>query len=256
MVSHFDNAADCFPKKPWFFCSRSANDKWNKQRFVKTFSFAKLIPWTRKRQCRQPGRKKFEQRLINLRSMSVIDGEKKLDKAFFTTNWSNWQTESSTDIGTDKISSKWHKKVAQCPMMKKRTFSKKTFSKNLHGYVVSKCDKFADCFFDKKKRYSSVQFSKNMKKKQTKPLSKQSFVLKFFLWTRRMQFCQTDRNIFGKKEQTNFCWMSVNDGEKSLDKHFFTRNWSNWQTENSTDIGTDKFSSKGQAKVDQCPMIK
>ena len=42
VVSHFDNAADCFPKKPWFFCSRSANDKRNKQRFVKTFFFHQI----------------------------------------------------------------------------------------------------------------------------------------------------------------------------------------------------------------------
>ena len=31
-----------FRKKPWFFCSRSANDKWNKQRFVKTFFFRQI----------------------------------------------------------------------------------------------------------------------------------------------------------------------------------------------------------------------
>ena len=126
-------------------------------------SFVKLILWTRKRQCRQLGRKKFEQRLINLRSMSVIYGEKKLDKTFFTTNWSNQQTESSTDIGTDKISSKWHTKVAQCPMMKKRTFLKKS-SQNLLGHVVSSCDKFADCFLTKKNRYFSVHFPKIIKK--------------------------------------------------------------------------------------------
>ena len=134
----------------------------------KRFSFLKLIPWTRKRQCRQLGRKQFEQRLINLRSMSVIYGDKKLDETFFTTNWSNRQTESSTDIGTDKISSKWHTKVAQCPMMKKRTFSKKYSSKNLLGYVVSKFDKFADCFFDEKTVISPFNFGRKWKKNKQK----------------------------------------------------------------------------------------
>ena len=31
-----------FRKKPWLFCSRYANDKWNKQRFVKTFFFRQI----------------------------------------------------------------------------------------------------------------------------------------------------------------------------------------------------------------------
>ena len=136
----------------------------------KRFSFVKLIPWTRKRQCRQLGRKQFEQRLINLRSMSVIYGDKKLDETFFTTNRSNRQTESSTDIGTDKILSKWHTKVAQCPMMKKRTFSKKYSSKNLLGYVVSKFDKFADCFFDEKTVISPFNFGRKWKKKNKQKL--------------------------------------------------------------------------------------
>ena len=130
----------------------------------KRFSFVKLIPWTRKRQCCQLGRKKIEQRLINLRSMSVIYGEKKLDETFFTTNWSNWQTESSTDIGTDRFSSKWHTKVAQCPMMKKRFFFQKKSSQNILGHVVSSCDKLAEYFLTKKNRYFSVHFPKIIEK--------------------------------------------------------------------------------------------
>ena len=124
-------------------------NKTNKD-LAKRFSFVKLIPWTRKRQCRQLGRKKIEQRLINLRSMSVIYGEKKLDETFFTTNWSNWQTESSTDIGTDRFSSKWHTRVAQCPMMKKSFFSKKIFTK--YSWTRGK-QLWQTCrlFFDEKK---------------------------------------------------------------------------------------------------------
>ena len=144
---------------------------------------------------------------------------KKIRQNLFTTNWFNWQTESSTDIGINKLSSKWHTKVAQCPMMKKRTFSKKTSSKNLLGYVISKCDKFADCFFDKKTLFIRSIFEHE--KKQTKPLSKQSFVLKFFLWTRRMQFCQTDRNIFGKKGTDKFLLNVRKWWRKKIGQTFF-----------------------------------
>ena len=89
---------------------------------------------------------------------------KKIDETFFTTNWSNWQTESSTDIGTDRFSSKWHTKVAQCPMMKKRFFFQKKSSQNILGHVVSSCDKLAEYFLTKKNRYFSVHFTKIIEK--------------------------------------------------------------------------------------------
>ena len=73
-------------------------------------------------------------------------GEKNFEQKFSTTNWFNWQTESSTENGTDKFLSKWQTKVAQCP-----TNEERNSSKNLLGHVVSSCEKLADCFLTKKK---------------------------------------------------------------------------------------------------------
>ena len=129
--------------------------------------------------------------------------EKKiLDKNFFTTIWSNWQAESSTDIWTDKISSKWHTKVAQCPMMKKKElYPKKTSSKNLLGYVVSKCDKFADCFFDKKNRYFSVQFRKNMKKNKQHLCQNNVLSSNFSSWHVESSFVKLNERFSEKNRQ-------------------------------------------------------
>ena len=106
--------------------------------------------------------------------------EKKLsDKNFFTTNWSNWQTESSTDIWTDKISSKWHTKVAQCPMMKKKNFFKKNFFKKcswIRGKQMSQICRLY--FWQKKTVISPFNFGRTWKK-QTTSLPKQCFVFKF-----------------------------------------------------------------------------
>ena len=102
---------------------------------------------------------------------------------------------------------------------KKRTLSKKTSSKNLLGYVVSKCDKFADCFFDKKNRYFSVQFRKNMKKNKQHLCQNNVLSSNFSSGHVESSFVKLNER-FSEKKQTNFCWMSVNDGEKIFDKHF------------------------------------
>ena len=72
-----------FWKKPWFSRSRYANDKRNKQSFDRTVLCPQIDPWTRRMQCRQLGWKYFEQRPINLRSISEKDERKKfLHKEF------------------------------------------------------------------------------------------------------------------------------------------------------------------------------
>ena len=76
---------------------------------------AVLLSWTK------DFRKKTDKFLLNVRKW----WRKNFRQTFFTRNWSNWQTENSTDIWTDKISSKWHTKVAQCPMMKKKELYQK-----------------------------------------------------------------------------------------------------------------------------------
>ena len=151
-------------KKPLFLRSLSKNHWKNKQKLCqKKVMSSKWSFGLVESSVVNLAEKKFERRLKIFGWMSKIDVKKIFDKNFFTTNWSYRQTESSTDKGTDKFSWKWQTKVDQCPMMKKRTFSKKT-SQNLLGHVVIKCDKFADCFFDKKNRYFSVQFWKNIQK--------------------------------------------------------------------------------------------
>ena len=78
---------------------------------------------------------------------------------------------------------------------KKETFQKKFFKKPswTHGKQLWQ---FCRLFLTKKNRWFSVQVWKSMKKTQTKILSKQSYVLKLILRTRRMQFCQVDRKSF------------------------------------------------------------
>ena len=133
--------------------------------------------------------KKFEQRLINLRSMSVIDGEKIIRQKFFhhklielTNRKQYWHLDGQNFVEMT------YKSCSMPNDEKKELFQKKTSSKNVLGYVVSKCHKFADCIFDKKNRYFSVQFWKNMKKTNN-IFAKTMFCIQIFLWTRRMQFC-------------------------------------------------------------------
>ena len=96
--------------------------------------------------------------------MSVNDGEKIFDKHFSPETGLIDKQKTVLTSGLTKFRRNDIQKLLNAQWWKKRTLSKKTSSKNLLGYVVSKCDKFADCFFDKKNRYFSVQFRKNMKK--------------------------------------------------------------------------------------------
>ena len=102
---------------------------------------------------------------------------------------------------------------------KKRTFSKKTSSKNVLGYVVSKCHKFADCFFDKKKPLFLRSILEEHEKNKQHLCQNNVLSSNFSSGLVECSFVKlTER--FSEKNQTNFCWMSVNDGEKIFDKHF------------------------------------
>ena len=140
---------------------------------------AVLLSWTK------DFRKKTDKFLLNVRKW----WRKNFRQTFFTRNWSNWQTENSTDIWTDKISSKWHTKVAQCPMMKKKNFIKKNFFKKSSWIRGKQMWQICRLFFWQKKPLFLRSISEEHEKKQTTSLSKQCFVLKFFLWTRGKQFC-------------------------------------------------------------------
>ena len=170
-------------------------------------------------------------------------------------------------------------KLLNAQWWKKRTLSKKTSSKNL-------LDKISSKWYVKKKNF----IKKNFFKKSSWIRGKQMWqICRLFFWQKKtvispFNFGRTwkkTNNIFVK---TMFCpqifpldtWKAVllswpKDFRKKTDKFllnvrkwwrknfrqtFFTRNWSNWQTENSTDKGSDNFSSKWQTNVDQCPMIK
>ena len=106
------------------------------------------------------------------------------------------------------------------PNDEKKKFFKKNCSKNLLGYVVSKCDKFADCFFDKNKPlFLRSNLEEHEKNKQH--LCQINVLSSNF--SSRLVECSfvklTER--FLEKEQTTFCWMSVNDGEKKFGQTFF-----------------------------------
>ena len=182
--------------------------------------------------------------------------EKKiLDKNFFTTIWSNWQAESSTDIWTDKISSKWHTKVAQCPMMKKKNFIKKNFFKKSSWIRGKQMWQICRLFFWQKKPLFLRSISEEHEKKTNNIFVKTMFCPQIFpldtwkavllSWTKDFRK-KTDKFLLNVRK-----WW-----RKNFRQTFFTRNWSNWQTENSTDIWTDKISSKWHTKVAQCPMMK
>ena len=181
--------------------------------------------------------------------------KKKLDETFFTTNWSNWQTESSTDIGTDRFSSKWHTRVAQCPMMKKRFFFQKKSSQNILGHVVSSCDKLADYFLTKKKPLFLRSLSKNHRKNKQKLCQNEVMSSKWSFGLVESSVVNLAEKKFGRR-LIIFGWMSKNDVKKNFWQNFCTTIWSDWQTESSTDNGTDKFLSKWQKMFAQCPMLK
>ena len=96
------------------------------------------------------------------------------------------------------------KKLLNAQWWKKKNFIKKNFFKKSSWIRGKQMWQICRFFFDKKKSLFLRSILEEHEKKKTKPLSKQSFVLKFFLWSRRMQFCQTNRNFFGKKGTDEF----------------------------------------------------
>ena len=106
-------------KKPLILCSLSKNHWINKQKLCQNkVMSSKWSFGLEKSSVVNLAEKKFERRLIVFGWMSKRDAKKIFDKNFFTTNWSYWQTESSTDNWTDKFPSKWQKKFSRCPMQK------------------------------------------------------------------------------------------------------------------------------------------
>ena len=128
-----------------------------------------MIPWTRKMQCRQLGRKKFEQRLIILRSMSKNDGKKIFGQKSFhhklvhlTSRKQYWQLDRQISVEMAG-KSRWMPNDE-----KKELFRKKFSAKYPLGNVVSRIDKASDCFSTEKKpfflRLISINRWKNKQK--------------------------------------------------------------------------------------------
>ena len=153
--------------------------------------------------------------------------EKKiLDKNFFTTNWSNWQTESSTDIGTDNISSKGHTKVAQCPKMKKKVFFfKKNLFKKSSWIRGKQMWQICQLFLWQKKPLFLRSLSKNHWKNKQKLCQNKVMTSKWSFGLVESSVIILAEKKFERKLIT-FGWMSKNDVKKIFDKNFFTTNWS------------------------------
>ena len=179
----------------------------------------KLILRTRGKQFRQLCQKNFEQRPINLRSMSKNDARKKfLTKKIFTINWCNWETESSTDNPTNKSLSNWQKNSlnAQWWNEKKIFFSKKNSSTDLLGHNVSSFDNAADCC--PKKSLDFFAQGLQMINETNKYFSKRFYVFKLTPWTRRMQCRQLGRKKFRTKTEIFAIYV-----QKLWEKKFLTK---------------------------------
>ena len=141
----------------------------------------KLIFRTRRKLSRQLGWKNFEQRPINLRSISKYDWRKKvwtkvfsqqtdlidIQKAVRTTGPTNFRRNDRKN----SLNAQW--------WIKQRTFSKKTSSKNHLGHVVSSFDKLADCFSEKSPNFFAQ--GTQMTNETNKVLTKRFYVLKLTL---------------------------------------------------------------------------
>ena len=235
-----------FQKSPDLFahCPQMINE--TNKCFSKRFYTLKMIPWTRRIQCRQLGRKKNRKRTDQF-AINVRNRWEKNLLDFFTTILSNRQTESSTDNGTNKFLSKWQAKIDQCPMTKKKKLFEKKFFKKPSWARGKQLWQICWLFFDGKNTYFSVHFVKNMKK------NKKHFVKNKVMssqWSFGLVKCSSAKltEKFSKKP-THFFWMSENDGRKTfLTKKFFTIKCCNGQTESSFDDTAEKFLSKCQKK--------
>ena len=174
----------------------------------------KLIFRTRRKQCRQLGWKKIEQRPIKLRSITENDGRKTFWRKEFhhklvqlTIRKQYWRPDRQKLVErTKKARSKPNDEI------KKRTFSKKTSSKNHLGHVVSSLDKPVDCFLEK----SLDLFAQGtqMINETNKVLTKRFYVLKLTLG---LVECSVV-NLVEKNEQRtiNLQSKSEKDGRKNF----------------------------------------
>ena len=125
--------------------------------------------------------KKIEQRPIKLRSITENDGRKNfLTKRISPQTGAIDKQKAVLTARPTKVSRKdWKSSLKAKWWNKKRTFSKKTSSKNHLGHVVSSLDKPVDCFLEK----SLDLFAQGtqMVNETNKVLTKRFYVLKLTL---------------------------------------------------------------------------
>ena len=103
--------------------------------------------------------------------------------------------------------------------IEKELFQNEFWAKNPVGHVLSSCDKSDGCFSTEKTIISPFNLGETWGKKQTKTLSKQNYVLKMILLTRRTKFCQVHRKSFEKNGQ-----YFAECPKKMGEKHFWQKN--------------------------------
>ena len=176
-------------KKPFIFRSMFQKDEKTYKKFSKQMLVFKVILRTLRKQCRHLAEKKIDQRLINLRSMSKNNGEKYLRKIFSPQTDLIDKQKAVLTSGLTKFRRNDIQKLLNAQWWKKKKFFKKNFFKKSSWIRGKQMWQICRLFFWQKKPLFLRSISEEHEKKQTTYLSKQCFVLKFFLWTRGKQFC-------------------------------------------------------------------
>ena len=165
------------------------------------FYVHKLIPLTRRMQCRQLGQKKMNHDWSICDQCPKMMRKKSFWQKIFTIKRVQLTNRKQYWRSDQQKFAKWQKKLAQCPMMKwkKDFFSKKNSSTDLLGHNVSSFDNAADCC--PKKSLDFFAQGLQMINETNKYFSKRFYVFKLTPWTRRMQCRQLGRKKFRTKTE-------------------------------------------------------
>ena len=179
----------------------------------------KVILRTLRKQCRHLAEKKIDQRLINLRSMSKNNGEKYLRKIFSPQTDLIDKQKAVLTSGLTKFRRNDIQKLLNAQWWKKKNFFKKNFFKKCSWIRGKQMSQICRLFFWQKKPLFLRSILEEHEKNKQHLCQNNVLSSNFSSGLVECSFVKlTER--FSEKNQTNFCWMSVNDGEKIFDKHF------------------------------------